>query len=72
MGLSLQTNGVVISWVGGTGATQVVDCSCDLPASGGAWFGLFTNLPPTAGTNTILQTGGPAAGNLFYRIRAWR
>ena len=72
VGLSLQTNGVVISWVGGTGATQVVDCSCDLPASGGAWFGLFTNLPPTAGTNTILQTGGPAAGNLFYRIRAWR
>ena len=72
VGIWPQTNGVVISWVGGTGATQVVEYSCDLPASGGTWFGLFTNLPPTAGTNTILQAGGPAAGSQFYRIRAWR
>ena len=71
VGLLPQTNGIVISWIGGTGATQVVEYSYDLPASGGTWFCLFTNLPPTAVTNTILQTGG-SAGSQFYRIRASR
>ncbi len=72
VGLSLQTNGMAISWIGGIGATQVIESSYELPAPGGAWFALFTNLPPTAITNTFIQTGGLTSSNQFYRIKAWR
>ena len=69
--IAVVTNDVVVTWVGGTNATQVLECNSSLTDTN-AWFALRTNTPPTLITNTLQHIGAGAASNLFYRIRAWR
>ena len=72
VGIWAQTNDVCISWIGGTAATQVVESRRNLADAGESWTALFTNVPPTAVTNTLIQAGGLASSNQFYRIKTWR
>ncbi len=69
--IAVANNDVWVTWVGGTNATQVLECSSSLTDTN-AWFALRTNTPPVLLTNTLQHIGAGAASNLFYRIRAWR
>ncbi len=64
-------NNVFVTWIGGSGAWQALECSSNL-ADTNAWTAVYTNTPPTQATNTLLHPGAGGASNLFYRIRAWR
>jgi hypothetical protein len=70
IGVRPQTNGLGISWVGGTGATQIVECRRKLGEADAAWAALFTNLPPTGLSNSFLDASPGTNG--FYRVKAWR
>ena len=72
LGIRAQTNRVWISWIGGTAATQIVEARRNLAEAGESWTALFTNMPPTAITNTFIHAGAATASNLFYRINAHR
>ncbi len=67
--IALRTNDVLITWIGGTNAWQSLDCCEDLAAN--RWSALFTNVPPTPVTNSLLHGGAGAASNIYYRIQAW-
>ena len=56
-----------LQWIGGTGVAQIVEARSDLMNTTESWSALFTNLPPTAVTNT-LATGS----NFCYRVKAVR
>jgi PKD repeat protein len=66
------TNGVRISWEGGTGSTQLVEYRHSLTDTNESWTPLVTNLPPTDATNSTVHTAATDATNLFYRIEARR
>jgi PKD repeat protein len=68
--ISPQTNGLAISWIGGTASIQIVECRRNLADPGESGTALFTNTPPTAITNTFVDAG--LSTNVFYRIKAWR
>jgi hypothetical protein len=68
--LAARTNGAELSWIGGTAATQVVERRLDLLDTNEAWAVFFTNVPPTAITNVLVQDGSGTGA--FYRIKAWR
>ena len=65
-----QTNGLSISWIGGTAATQIVESRRHLEDAGESWIEIFTNAPPTTITNSLLDARPGTNG--FYRIKAWR
>lgn len=65
-----QTNGLQISWTGGTAVTQIIETRSDLISTNETWTAFFTNLPPTPITNTLPQSG--AATNMIFRLKAWR
>ena len=67
-GLTVVSNTVRLTWIGGTNAWQYLECSGDLVSN--QWNVIYTNVPPTAVTNSIPYAGG--ATNQFYRIKAWR
>jgi len=69
-GIGVASNAVHLTWIGGNNAWQYLECSPALASE--QWTPIFTNAPPTATTNTILQTGASASTNLFYRIRSTR
>ena len=71
LNIAVLTNTALITWIGGTNATQVIECSGNL-ANTNAWTAIFTNTPPTPATNTTPHTGAGSASNLFYRVKAWR
>jgi hypothetical protein len=68
--IARQTNGVQLSWIGGSGATQIVESCSSLAGTGNLWTPIATNLPPTAVTNSIWKAAGGT--NEFYRLKAWR
>ncbi len=70
-GLNFVSNDVQIRWIGGSAAWQSVECCNSLTNTNG-WHAIYTNTPPTAITNTLLDTTARAATNRFYRLKAWR
>ena len=70
VGVWPQTNGLSVSWIGGTAATQVVESRRDLADTVECWTALFTNVPPTAITNSLLDARSGSNG--FYRVKAQR
>ncbi len=68
-GVFAQTNGLQISWIGGTAVTQIVESRRDLASTNDSWTAIATNNPPTATTNSLALGG---ATNVFYRIRTMR
>ncbi|HVM61955.1 MAG TPA: DUF1566 domain-containing protein [Verrucomicrobiae bacterium] len=70
IGLSIASNDVYLTWIGGNNATQILECTSSLLSN--QWTDILTNNPPTPITNTVIQTGATVASNLFYRIRAGR
>jgi hypothetical protein len=71
IGIASRTNGTQLSWIGGTGVTQVVEVRRDLADTNDAWTAITTNKPPTGVSNSAVQPAATAT-NLFYRIKAWR
>ena len=69
-GIGVVSNEVHLTWIGGNNAWQYLQSSPSLASA--QWTTIFTNAPPTATTNTIVQTGASAFTNLFYRIEANR
>ncbi|MCX7010219.1 MAG: hypothetical protein NTY53_23770 [Kiritimatiellaeota bacterium] len=69
--ITIVTNDVLITWIGGTNAWQAIECNSNLTDTN-AWSAIFTNSPPTTVTNTLPHPGAGAATKLFYRIKAWR
>lgn len=62
---------VDISWIGGNNAWQYLECCDDLSA--GQWRPVFTNAPPTLGTNTVtIAHTNSLAPQRFYRLKANR
>lgn len=59
-----------LTWIGGTRAQQHLEYSSNLVS--GQWSAIFTNLPPTETTNSVIQAGAATGGNRFYRIKATR
>ncbi|MCE9615253.1 MAG: DUF1566 domain-containing protein [Lentisphaerae bacterium] len=59
-----------LTWIGGARAQQHLECSSNLVS--GQWSAIFTNLPPTETTNSVIQAGAATGGNRFYRIKATR
>ncbi len=55
--------GVLLTWIGGTSRTQVVQ-RADLPT--GPWLPVYTNLPPTPTLNALARPASGPSG--FYRI----
>ncbi len=68
IGLDAVSNGFKITWVGGSNARQSLECSENLVSN--QWIAVYTNIPPTAVTNTVINTG--TTNHLFYRLKAWR
>jgi len=64
-------SGMEVDWAGGTGAWQYLENRTRLDSGAEPWICIYTGQPPTAVTNSALDT---AATNrsLFYRIRAER
>ena len=71
-GLSIVTNRLQIAWVGGVSSWQYVDSCLDIASTNSPWLSIFTNVPPTAVTNTYLPMGALNTSNRFYRIRVAR
>ncbi|MEI7851423.1 MAG: DUF1566 domain-containing protein [Kiritimatiellales bacterium] len=67
-GLTIVSNAVRLTWIGGSNAWQYLECSGNLVSN--QWNVIYTNVPPTAVTNSVIHTG--AASKQFYRIRAGR
>lgn len=72
LGVRRESNGVQLVWIGGSGATQVVESRGNLLDEDEVWSGLYTNLPPTEVTNALEQPEGLAVTNRCFRIKAWR
>ncbi len=68
--LSVVGTDVHITWIGGNDAWQYLECSPTISAT--QWTMIFTNVPPTRITNTVIHAGATAVTNLFYRIKACR
>jgi hypothetical protein len=66
--LSTISNDVQLVWIGGSAAWQSVQRSENLADTNG-WSAIYTNSPPSAVTNLLLDT---QSTNGFYRIEAWR
>ena len=64
------TNGVTLTWVGGSAAWQALESCTNLVAN--QWLDLFTNTPPTTYTTTVQHIQAVSPCSRFYRIRAWR
>jgi len=70
LNLNLVTNGVQLTWIGGAGAWQYLECSSNLAAN--AWQVVYTNFPPTSITNRMIVAGLTPATNRYYRVKAGR
>ena len=68
--IAVLTNGVQLTWIGGTTACQYLECCTNLAA--GLWADIFTNNPPTSVTNVMLCAGAGGGSNGFFRVRAGR
>ena len=70
--LSIMRTGsaVVVQWQADPGCTQWVDRAVELSANPVAWTPIFTNIPPTAATNTWVDAAASTHSQAFYRIRA--
>ncbi|MBI3986610.1 MAG: hypothetical protein HY343_06810 [Lentisphaerae bacterium] len=71
LGLSWDGASLRVIWKGGQQATQYVERSPTLIGTVAVWSAFYTNLPPTAVTNTVLDTLATNSAS-FYRIRATR
>jgi hypothetical protein len=71
LSLTPATNGIRISWQGGSAATQYLERSRALAGTNLQWTAIFTNKPPTPASTNIPDA---AATNppFFYRIKAER
>ena len=69
--VEVKANDVFVTWVGGTDAWQVIECTGNL-ADTNAWVAIFTNTPPMFVTNTYKDFNVGSASNLFYRVKVWR
>ena len=63
-------NGVQLTWIGGINSTQYLVSAPTLAAT--QWNTIYTNLPPTSLTNSVIITGTASSSNCFYRIKAAR
>ena len=70
VGITGRSNSVQVTWIGGINATQYLVYSPALVST--QWNTIFTNLPPTSVTNSVIISGTAAGSNLFYRIKAAR
>lgn len=68
--VSAQPEGTQFAWTGGTGVTQVLESRADLADTDEPWHALWTNLPPSAISNSWWYAG-PASGR-FFRLKAGR
>ena len=68
--VGVSSNDVALSWIGGSGAWQYLECTPALMTD--QWIPIFTNVPPTALTNLAVHVGQVVASNLYYRVRAGR
>jgi sugar lactone lactonase YvrE len=71
-GITMQGDGVRLTWTGGSESSQVLECRTNLADGAGAWVPLRTNLPPTALSNEMLHQSGVTAPVIFYRLQALR
>ena len=65
------TNGITLTWIGGTQAWQYVECRSNLVSTTEQWVAIYTNTPATPVTNVLSLPGPPMTARL-YRIRAER
>jgi hypothetical protein len=64
------SNGLRLTWAGGSQARQYLQRSPSMAATS-VWINLFTNQPPTAVTNSFVDTAWTNKV-FFYRIKAER
>lgn len=69
--VSNATEGIYVQWQGGTGAWQYVECIPYLGGTAQQWSAIYTNPPPTAVSEWIIDAGATNR-TLFYRIKASR
>jgi hypothetical protein len=65
------TNGVYVGWHGGSAAWQYLECIPYLGGTTEQWSVIYTNPPPTAVSEWIIDAGATNR-TLFYRIKAAR
>jgi hypothetical protein len=65
----LGTDGAEVTWQGGSSVRQYLEVCTDLMATNEKWQVIYTNHPPTAITNTLLDAG-ITNRTLYYRLRA--
>lgn len=70
-GLAIAASDVRLTWTGGSNAWQFVQCSSSL-AETNNWVAIYTNVPPTPVTNTLLDSGAGSLTGRFYRIKITR
>jgi hypothetical protein len=58
-----------VTWQGGSSVRQYLEVCTDLMATNEKWQVIYTNHPPTAITNTLLDAG-ITNRTLYYRLRA--
>ncbi|HQQ61484.1 MAG TPA: VCBS repeat-containing protein [Kiritimatiellia bacterium] len=67
LGITIAGDNVTIEWKAGPNTRQSLECSEDLAATIPAWTVLRTFEPPTATTNSHVDT--PLHGKRYYRVR---
>ncbi len=70
-GVRFVYGGTEVRWKGGVQASQWLEAKYNLANTGEQWLAIFTNLPPTATSTNVLDTGATNAMR-FYRIRVGR
>ena len=70
LNLDVVTNGVLLTWIGGSSARQYLECSPNLAIP--EWQTIYTNSPPTSVTNMLIDADSTPVTSRFYRIRAMR
>jgi len=70
LSLGISGSAVNLTWVGGTGAWQYLECAQS--AASAEWTAVHTNVPPTPVSNSASHAGGAVSNGGFYRVKAWR
>ncbi len=70
-GVLLGSGGAVVQWKGGVLATQYLERKASLVPPEAPWLAVYTNLPPTGLTGSVIDPDGTNAMR-FYRVRAVR
>jgi hypothetical protein len=70
--INVETDGVELVWIGGTGAWQYAEYRLDIGSTNSPWVPFYTNAPPTAVTNGVIHDGAQIEKRMFYRVRVRR